>query len=1020
MEDNCQCTSFVRRPTPIPHGLLNVVGSVFPGFLSYPALRICRFSRGLLVHALRTKPRAVVQLLDSAALDLHFAVPAIVPQVGCCSTSGFCGFGPSFCGSGNCTSSCNAQAECEDDFNQFCLGGTTTDFCGTGCQNGCSPVPEPSCAGVSSQQRRIGYYESWSPSRPCDVWQPETINAFALTHLNYAFALIDQSFHLAQMNSWDTDFYLRFLHLKEQNPKLKLFISIGIIMSQGSKTRNANNAKDADRQGSSADTINFVTFMRELKTAMGSSFGLSVTIPTSYWYMRGFDLKGLERWTDWFNFMAYDIHGTQTSGILSNAEIQRIISAQGLRPTLDSVAGIKVSYDDGDTYKLKANFANQKCLSGTMAWAWILTTLCRRMPLSTLYPPRLHQLSRGFLCMTQQANTPCVVYDADYLGASHGNPPCYGGPLGFSRALCVQNNILANTCSWFGTPASCTGTCPSGYIVVTKNSAPGAFGNVQCDPLSCLPGVLDMILSGGLAPRLENNSNLLLASPNKADGNPACNACYLPGHCGYECLNCACPYYPMSPGGSSTPATTTTTSPSSTTSAPSTLSPRGQPTCDGAVYPEPCQHYSSVIRKSPLLGFLLCPAVAGPVYRGAVARYTRQHYDKGNNGWIKGWTQLPPANNPAGQEDTCDRDEWPPLYFWRTRLGGQWIRLLSTNQNRGVSNSGGSGWADICASGGTLSTTSTGFLLCPAVAGPVYRGAVARYTRQHYDKGNNGWIKGWTQLPPANNPAGQEDTCDRDEWPPLYFWRTRLGGQWIRLLSTNQNRGVSNSGGSGWADICASGGTLSTTSTETERHTPCATHGPSETEHVKWPALSYTFTNMPGYPDDGLTRNFCWPRTLTNDPGFALFTHDSWYTATNNVGAPNYISAAYARPPSGAILAGKQMPTPNQKRDILLIEPEDLVIDEGNSSRKPSEEELWQHFGLLRCKSNECEEEEQALGIPIHRPVDTAIPPRVEAGNSVTRVADPVEEIATEFPALVLASVGGSLQSAYISEPTAA
>lgn len=31
---------------------------------------------------------------------------------GCCSTSGFCGFGPTFCGAGNCTSSCDAVAQC--------------------------------------------------------------------------------------------------------------------------------------------------------------------------------------------------------------------------------------------------------------------------------------------------------------------------------------------------------------------------------------------------------------------------------------------------------------------------------------------------------------------------------------------------------------------------------------------------------------------------------------------------------------------------------------------------------------------------------------------------------------------------------------------------------------------------------------------------------------------------------------------------------------------------------------------
>ena len=31
---------------------------------------------------------------------------------GCCNENGFCGFGPTYCGAGNCTSTCNAQAEC--------------------------------------------------------------------------------------------------------------------------------------------------------------------------------------------------------------------------------------------------------------------------------------------------------------------------------------------------------------------------------------------------------------------------------------------------------------------------------------------------------------------------------------------------------------------------------------------------------------------------------------------------------------------------------------------------------------------------------------------------------------------------------------------------------------------------------------------------------------------------------------------------------------------------------------------
>lgn len=65
---------------------------------------------------------------------------------------------------------------------------------------------------------------------------------------------------------------------------------------------------------------------------------------------------------------------TQTSGILSNSEIQRLIKSKGLTPILDSTAAIKyitwdsnqwVSYDDADTLKLKVDYANSACLAGT-------------------------------------------------------------------------------------------------------------------------------------------------------------------------------------------------------------------------------------------------------------------------------------------------------------------------------------------------------------------------------------------------------------------------------------------------------------------------------------------------------------------------------------------------------------------------------------------------------------------------------------------------------------------------------
>lgn len=60
-----------------------------------------------------------------------------------------------------------------------------------------------------------------------------------------------------------------------------------------------------DRGGSKSDFHNFPLFMAELKSALGSK-GLTATLPTSYWYLRGFDIINLADSVDWFNFMSYD------------------------------------------------------------------------------------------------------------------------------------------------------------------------------------------------------------------------------------------------------------------------------------------------------------------------------------------------------------------------------------------------------------------------------------------------------------------------------------------------------------------------------------------------------------------------------------------------------------------------------------------------------------------------------------------------------------------------------------------
>lgn len=52
--------------------------------------------------------------------------------------------------------------------------------------------------------------------------------------------------------------------------------------------------------------------MEELRTAFdaeGKGWGITFTVPTSYWYLRWFDVPGMAKSVDWINVMSYDLHG---------------------------------------------------------------------------------------------------------------------------------------------------------------------------------------------------------------------------------------------------------------------------------------------------------------------------------------------------------------------------------------------------------------------------------------------------------------------------------------------------------------------------------------------------------------------------------------------------------------------------------------------------------------------------------------------------------------------------------------
>ena len=174
--------------------------------------------------------------------------------------------------------------------------------------------------------------------------------------MNFAFAFFDpSSFQIAPMDSNSASLLSRFTALKTKFDGLETWISVGgwsftdpgptqeafstMVSNSGNRqmfisgllkflnqygfdgesptfTTNINRLtfvgidldweypQADDRGGHSADTENYVALAKELKAALGQK-GLSMTLPTSFWYLQHFDVNSLQESVDWFNFMTY-------------------------------------------------------------------------------------------------------------------------------------------------------------------------------------------------------------------------------------------------------------------------------------------------------------------------------------------------------------------------------------------------------------------------------------------------------------------------------------------------------------------------------------------------------------------------------------------------------------------------------------------------------------------------------------------------------------------------------------------
>ncbi|KAH9211736.1 hypothetical protein DL95DRAFT_411781 [Leptodontidium sp. 2 PMI_412] len=181
---------------------------------------------------------------------------------------------------------------------------------------------------------------------------------------------------------------------------------------------------------------------------------------------------------------------------------------------------------------------------------------------------------------------------------------------------------------------------------------------------------------------------------------------------------------------------------------------------------------------------------------------------------------------------------------------------------------------------------------------------------------NFAWANGFVELTESFKMSGTKITtitngCDRDEWPPRYFWpgdtvaAAKGLKQRVRFLPAPENRGA----GQIWNQFCnknaaqvtkakTNKGLKTSVTTSYINSKWIRTIGTAvvdnplivgktttiiSTVSVDTGRAVFTIADWDGLPDDkdwhGLKENRCWPKALASeDPGWVLLTDDEFYT----------------------------------------------------------------------------------------------------------------------------------------------
>jgi hypothetical protein len=253
--------------------------------------------------------------------------------------------------------------------------------------------------------------------------------------------------------------------------------------------------------------------------------------------------------------------------------------------------------------------------------------------------------------------------------------------------------------------------------------------------------------------------------------------------------------------------------------------------------------------------------------------------------------------------------------------------------------------------------------------------------------------------------------------------------QWLRFIPRRDNNGA----GKLWINKCGKA------KYEVKEGRPI-------NNRVCTSSTSYLYT-VRGFPmvfqntgaaSGAISNNTCLPTILSYDPGYALMTQDKWYR--DNIAA-GYSPANWAATPVQALTQGFKMPKDQPKRwleeepmlendwralvpevheilsqrppsyypptEKLEIDPESIVVDEENSTRKATPKELWEAYGFFKCQKEGCPDERKATGLLLEEEeMERLAQATVEAVISAIVAAGSLP--CASFPPTTLASPKGS------------